>query len=51
MLFHRIRVMGSSVLLRRSLVRRGRRLRLRRVRLRLCLSRVWFLRGLLALRW
>ena len=48
-LFHRTGVMGSSMLLRRSLVRRGRSLRLRRIRLGLCLSWVRFFRGVLAL--
>ena len=48
-LLRRTGVMRSSVLLRRSLVRRGRGLRLRRIRLGLCLSRVRFFRGVLAL--
>ena len=47
--FRRIGVMRSSVLLRSSLMRRGRGLRLRRIRLGLCLSRVRFFRGVLAL--
>ena len=48
-LFRRIGVMRSSVLLRSSLVRRGRGLRLRRIRLGVCLSCVRFFRGVLAL--
>ena len=46
LLFHCTSVMGSSMLLRRSRVRRGRGLRLR-----LCLSRVRFFWGVLALCW
>jgi hypothetical protein len=39
----------DPLLSRRALTRRGRRLRLRRISLGLCLSRVRFFRGALAL--